>query len=180
MINILKVSFVAVILTFLFNRSKNEDVVEIIKPETTNDNLFVNGVVFPVGNETTNVTMYRVSPSETFKTRSFTIVKKTTTSQQDSETVSVVINYPSNQLSVNGTYTVSTVANTQNSNIAVCSYSNFNNDFDGPQPTASPATVKVTDNGNNNYKLEFNNVIVKSGNLTKIITGYTQANFRQI
>jgi hypothetical protein len=97
--------------------------------------------------------------------------------------IDVRIFYPPTQTSINGTYTLGTFNGGNNNGIPKIVATNVdyfaNGTFSSDSP-ASSGSVKITDNGNNNYKLEFINLklVGQSGATgTKTFTGYIETNF---
>lgn len=167
-------------ISLLFVKCSNDD----SSPNNPEGPLFVNGTTYQIGTNATgndyNSTIY--SQSSNYKTRTFTILRGSSTTQENSESINLIINYPTSQTSINGTYDLSVdsmdaiAVNASHSN---CALETFSNTYGGDYIFSS-GTVNVVDNGNNNLKLTFNNVVLKNKDSptdTKIITGYCQTTF---
>jgi len=153
--------------------------------EQSSGTLFVNNNPFAVGTNTPpsdihNTTMFtQGDPTNPFSqsVRTFTLVDSVTM-----ETISLSILYPASTSSINGTYIVDETNPGTNLNYAICTYdilSGSGGHFGG-QPSFASGSVSVTDYGSNNFKLVFNNVLLKENTtptLTKTITGYCETSF---
>lgn len=169
---------------FLLTKCSSDD------SSTTNNEgpLFVNGVTYQIGTNssgnTYNSTMY--SSSTNYKTRTFTILRGSSTTPENSESINLTISYPIAQSSINGTYNLTvdaTDAIATNSAYSICSLDTFNSTYGGENIFAS-GTVTVVDNGNNNFKLTFNSVTLKNQDSpttdTRTIIGFCQTTFTQL
>lgn len=154
---------------------------------TTNNEgpLFVNGVTYQIGTNssgnTFNSTMY--SSSNNYKTRTFTILRGSSTTPENSESINLIINYPITQSSINGTYDLTVDSNdaiATNSAYTICSLETFNSSYGGENIFAS-GSVTIVDNGNNNFKLTFNNANLKNQDSpttdSRLISGFCQTTF---
>ncbi len=165
----------------LLVKCSNDDESRTNNPEGP---LFVNGVTYQIGTNSNgnsyNTSIY--SESSNYKTRTFTILRGSSTTQENSESITLVINYPKSQSSINGTYdlTVDSMdAMPVNASYSFCSLETFSNTYGGDHIFAT-GTVNVVDNGNNSFKLTFNSVVLKNQDSptdTKTITGYCQSTF---
>lgn len=160
-------------LGFLFIQCSSEET-------TSGDTLFVNDVAFPVGDnggigDFYNTTMFHAGvDSDDYNVREFTIVKGNSSSEEDADTIHLTILYPIGQ-SIDGTYNLGF-----DSSYVMCFFSNSSETF-GIGENAATGTVTITDNGNNNFKIVFNNVVLENETATasKSITGYCAPTFMQ-
>lgn len=169
-------------ISLLFVKCSNDDESRTNTPEGT---LFVNGSTFQIGTNSAgnsyNTSIY--TESSVYRNRTFTILKGNSTTPENSESITFVLYSPKSQANINGTYdlTVNSMDAMSNStSYSFCSLENFNHIYGGDYIFAS-GTVTVVDNGNNNFKLTFNNVVLKNQDSptdTKTITGYCQATFQ--
>lgn len=169
-------------ISLLFVKCSNDDESRTNTPEGT---LFVNGSTFQIGTNSAgnsyNTSIY--TESSVYRNRTFTILKGNSTTPENSESITFVLYSPKSQANINGTYdlTVNSMDAMSNStSYSFCSLENFNHTYGGDYIFAS-GTVTVVDNGNNNFKLTFNNVVLKNQDSptdTKTITGYCQATFQ--
>lgn len=111
--------------------------------------------------------------------RTFTMVNQAV-SISDVKTIMLTVSFPNVGASINGTYPImQTLSNTENA--ALIAYQESDNTFGGGEFNAT-GSVTITDNGNNNFKLVFNNVVVQGATSTntKTLTGYCQPTFAVI
>ncbi|RTY89820.1 hypothetical protein [Flavobacterium sp. GT3R68] len=166
------------VLAFLFIQCTGEET-------TSGDTMFVNDVAFPIGanggiGSFYNSTMFHAGTSTgDYNIRTFTIVKANSTSEEDADTINLSIFYPVSQ-SIDGTYNLDFNSSALPSTYAVCVFANSAETF-GDGENAATGTVTITDNGNNNFKIVFNNVVLtkEATGGSKTITGYCAPTFMQ-
>lgn len=166
------------VLGFLFIQCTSEET-------TSGDMLFVNDIAFPIGangglGDFHNITMFHAGvDSDDYNLRTFTIVKGNSTSEEDADTINLSIFYPVSQ-SIDGTYNLDFDSAALPSTYALCVFANSTETF-GDGENAATGTVTITDNGNNNFKIVFNNAVLTSETIagSKTITGYCAPTFMQ-
>jgi hypothetical protein len=176
--------FVVLLSNLFVNCSNSSSTAPTPTPPTTLTTILENGVVFPVGinagqNTYTSTLFLPALGATGLNQRGFIMTKSTL----PTSIIDVRIFYPPTQTSINGTYTLGTFNGGNNNGIPKIVATNVdyfaNGTFNSDSP-ASSGSVKITDNGNNNYKLEFINLklVGQSGATgTKTFTGYIETNF---
>jgi hypothetical protein len=173
------------ILGLSLTQCTKEQIVEAIVPA---GHLYVNGTAFPIGSNIinsayNNTNFHQGGPGAAqLNSRTFSILKGTTTSQANAETINLNVSYPGNQASINGTYPLDIADVTTAATYGICGFTDSNTTF-GVQPQNSTGTVTITDNGNNNFKIVFTNVTLKNSNAalgSKVITGYVETTFNEV
>lgn len=159
-----------------------------VQCSTSNDNasttgtLFVNDVNFQIGtnvapNAIYNATLFQnTTDPDFFNFRIFNITDSSVSSATNVKNITLVFAYPGLAY-LNGTYSLSQEENVDGIPFVSCSYIEGSNEFGGSSDL-STGTVKVTDLGSNNFKLEFNNAVLQNDSgVTKTITGFCSPTF---
>jgi len=144
-----------------------------------NENFIIGTNVAPSALHNNTTFMPGGTDAEDYNTRGFFITNGDATTEANAKVVSVIIRYPTGQASINGTYGIVDINEANPGAFVACSFSDSTGEFGG-DPDTTTGTITVTDNGNNNFKLVFNNIVLKDiegGTATKTITGYCQTGF---
>ncbi|UUC43929.1 hypothetical protein [Flavobacterium cerinum] len=174
----------SVITLGLTNIQCSNDNDDVIARQDDTHTLWVNDMPFVIAanqpGASFNTTQFMTAPTNnTAKVRTFIMVNQME-SVSDMKTITLAVSYPATQATINGTYPImQTLSFDENS--ALISYMDSDGGFGGEEFNAT-GSVTITDNGNNNYKLVFNNVITQgvTSSGTKTITGYCQPTFAVI
>lgn len=143
--------------------------------------LWVNDIPFVIAtnsiNGLFNSTMFQAGELDGPPNVRTFIIANQMVSESDIKVITLTVSFPNTQSSINGTYPITqTISNTGNS--AIFGYRDSDGTFGGGEFNAT-GSVTITDNGNNNFKLVFNDVVAQSvsSTNTKTLTGYCQPTF---